>query len=187
MSSAGEAAAKLSAPAPRVLITRPDPKPSSDEIAERTAPPDFASLPPDAKPEVIFASRKVYTMNVNMPNMNSATGSWILNFSEMHTSDRPHIASTDPLSGPVPVKKVDPRYPPDLKKERVEGEVILYAVIRGDGSVDNIQLVRGIDPQLDANAVSALRQWKFRPAEKAGSPVDLEAIVHIPFRLPEFP
>jgi len=69
----------------------------------------------------------------------------------------------------------------------VSGEVILYAVIRRDGSVDAVQLVRGIDQQLDANAISALRQWKFRPGAKQGTPIDLEAIVHIPFRLPENP
>lgn len=178
-------ATKPAAPAPRLLITRPEPKPESDDTAERTGPPDFASLPPGSKPEVIFASKTMYTMNVNMPNVTSATGSWILNFSELH-SDRPHMTPTD-LSGPVPLKKVDPKYPPTLVADRVQGEVVLYAVIRKDGSVDSIQLVRSVDEQLDANAISALRQWKFRPAQKAGSPIDLEAIVHIPFRLPEFP
>jgi TonB family protein len=64
----------------------------------------------------------------------------------------------------------------------VDGEVLLYAIIRKDGSVDSIQLMRGIDPQLDANAMEAFAQWKFRPAERNGLPVDLEAIVHIPFR-----
>jgi TonB family protein len=47
--------------------------------------------------------------------------------------------------------------------------------------VDSIQLVRGIDEQLDANAMAALSQWKFRPATRQGAPVELEAIVHIPF------
>jgi len=60
--------------------------------------------------------------------------------------------------------------------------VVLYAVIRKDGTVDSIQLVRGVDPVLDANAIDALAQWKFRPAEKSGAPIDLEAVVHIPFR-----
>jgi outer membrane biosynthesis protein TonB len=39
-----------------------------------------------------------------------------------------------------------------------------------------------VDPILDANAMEALAQWKFRPAERRGEPVDLEAVVHIPFR-----
>src|SRR5712691_11326634 len=175
--------AKIVAP-PHKLITRPDPKGESEDVAERTGPPDFASLPPGAKPEMIFASKKVYQLLVNMPNLNSATGSWILNFSELRSSaDGSRLASGD-LSGPMPLKKVDPKYPPTLVSERVEGEVVLYAVIRRDGSVDSIQLVRGIDERLDANAMSALGQWKFRPAAKQGTAVELEAIVHIPFRLP---
>jgi TonB family protein len=56
-------------------------------------------------------------------------------------------------------------------------------VIRGDGTVDSIQLVHGIDEKLDENSMQALSQWKFQPATRQGSPVELEAIVHIPFRL----
>ncbi len=175
--------AKIIAP-PRKLMTRPEPKGENEDVAERTGHPDFAKLPPGAKPEMIFASKKVYTLFVNMPNLNSATGSWILNFSELRgNADGSHLVSGD-LSGPMPLKKVDPKYPPTLVSERVEGEVVLYAVIRRDGSVDRIQLVRGIDERLDANAMSALGQWKFRPAAKQGTAVELEAIVHIPFRLP---
>jgi TonB family protein len=174
---------KINVPSARSLITRPEPNGKTDDPPERTGPPNFAALPAGAKPEQIFASKRVYTLYVNMANLNSATGSWIMNFSELRTSpDAPHVISAD-LSGPVPIKKVDPKYPPTLKADNVEGEVILYAVIRADGSVDSIQLVRGIDEQLDANAMDALSQWKFRPATKAGVPVDLEAIVHIPFRL----
>jgi TonB family protein len=178
--------AKIIAP-PRTLMTRPDPKNESEDVAERTGPPDFASLPPGAKPETVFADKKVYRLNVNMPNLNSATGSWILNFSELNPENTHHARETVELSGPVPLQKVDPKYPQTLFIERVAGEVILYAVIRRDGSVDSIQVVRGIDPQLDANAIKALRQWKFRPGAKRGAPIELEAIVHIPFRLPEYP
>ena len=84
--------------------------------------------------------------------------------------------------GPVPLKKVDPKYPPEFRALHVDGEVVLYAIIRKDGSVDSIQLVHSVDPQLDANAMEALAQWKFTPAERHGEPVDLEAVVHIPFR-----
>jgi protein TonB len=70
----------------------------------------------------------------------------------------------------------------------VDGEVILYAIIRSNGSVDSIQLVRGIDPRLDKNAVEALAQWQFRPATRGGVPTDIEAVVYIPFnfRRPDF-
>jgi TonB family protein len=175
---------KIGAPVPHALITRPDPHTKADDVPERTGPPNFAALPAGAQPEQIFASKKIYKMLVNMPNLNSRTGSWILNFSELRAStEGPRLDSSD-VSAPGPLRKIDPKYPPTLINEHVEGEVVLYAVIRRDGSVDSIQLVHGIDEQLDANAMEALSQWKFRPATKQGAPVELEAIVHIPFHPP---
>ena len=164
---------------------RPDANAAVEDLPDRTGPPDFAALPPGAKPESIFSSRHVYQMNVNMPNLNSVTGSWIIRFSELHLAG----ARRDPgnVSAPVPVLKVDPKYPQMLIEEHVEGEVILYGVIRPDGTVDSIQLVKGIDEQLDANSITAFSQWKFEPATREGQPVPLEAIVHIPFRGPGRP
>jgi TonB family protein len=183
VSGLGAGGLKNSSPSVHALLTRPQPQVTEEE-PERIGPPNFSALPPGAKPEQIFATKRVYTMNVNMPNLNSSTGSWILNFSELRTNpDAPRVTSGD-LSGPAAMKKIDPKYPPTLISDRVEGEVVLYAVIRRDGSVDSIQVVHGIDEQLDANAMSALAQWKFRPAARQGEPVELEAIVHIPFRVP---
>lgn len=184
--TSGIGAGKIAMPSSRPLYTRAEADRAADEPNEKTGPPNFALLAPGAKPETVFARRRVYSMNVNMPNLNSATGSWILNFTAMRTpSAGPHAESSGEIAEPAPLHKVDPKYPPTLIADHVEGEVILYGVIRRDGSVDSIQVVRGIDPQLDANAVRALAQWKFRPAERQGEPVDLEAIVHIPFHAPE--
>src|SRR6266481_3094922 len=124
--NAGGGGAKIIAPA-RKLITRPDPKSESEDVAERTGPPDFATLPPGARPEAVFAYKKVYSLNVNMPNLNSATGSWILNFSELRSGSENlhHGQQFAELTGPEPLQKVDPKYPPTLISERVAGEVIL--------------------------------------------------------------
>jgi len=139
-------------------------------------------------PQEVLGPKRVYTLHVNMPNLTSASGSWVLNFAELNDDEpagnaRASIGemSAD-LTGPVPLRKVDPKYPPELRTSHVDGEVILYAIIRKDGSVDSIQLVHSVDSNLDANAMEALAQWKFRPAERGGEPVDLEAVVHIPFR-----
>ena len=53
------------------------------------------------------------------------------------------------LSGPTPTETVDPKYPQDMINEHVHGQVVLYAIIRRDGSVDSIQLVQSLDPVLD--------------------------------------
>jgi TonB family protein len=165
----------------RSLSARPQESAGDDEPV-RVGPPDFKALPAGAKPEQVFVGKRTYTMNVNMPNVSSATGSWILNFAELHP-EHPHMTATD-LSSPVVLKKVDPKYPPTLVAERVEGEVVLYGVIASDGSVGQIQVVRGVDDQLDENAKNALAQWKFKPATKAGEAIDVEVIAHIPFRIP---
>jgi len=178
-------AGRLSMPSTRPNYSRADAEREEAPAVQADAP-NFAALAPGTKPEAIFARRRVYSMNVNMPNLSSATGSWILNFSEMSTAPTgPPSTSGGEVAEPAPLRKVDPKYPPNAVAENIEGEVILYAVIRRDGSVDSIQLVRGIDKQLDTNAMRALAQWKFRPAERNGEPVDLEAIVHIPFHVPE--
>jgi len=102
-----------------------------------------------------------------MPNLNSATGSWILNFAEcVHRQPGRKLKLQTKLRSRRRCIKWIPKYPPTLMAEHVEGEVILYAVIRRDGSVGSIQVVRGIDPLLDSNAVRSLAQWKFRPAER---------------------
>lgn len=185
VSGLGGAPPRLTMPGSHSLDFRPNANDRIEEAPARTGPPNFAILPPGAKPEEVFQDKRVYTLNVQMANLNSASGSWILHFSELGGSTRePQSAATE-LTGLAPIHKVDPRYPPDLIEQNVEGDVVLYAVIRKDGSVDSIQVVRSVDPQLDANAKYALSQWKFRPAMKNGVPVELEAIVHVPFKLPD--
>lgn len=175
-------AGKLTLPKTTSIYKRPDPNAVPDDPPERTGPPNFASLPPGAPAEQVFGSHRIYSMNVDMPNLNSVTGSWIIHFSEVHLPGVPRAAGQ--LTAPGPLRKVDPKYPQDLIQEHVEGEVVLYGVIRADGSVDSIQVVHGLDKQLDANSVEAFGQWKFQPATKNGEPIAIEAIVHIPFRGP---
>jgi TonB family protein len=170
--------------------------PSRPVSRARIAPEGSKSLSADAEgaaqsvpklglsPQAVLGSKRVYTLHINMPNLTSASGSWVLNFAELNETEpggtmNPGAAD---LAGPVPLRKVDPKYPPEFRTSHVDGEVVLYAIIRKDGSVDSIQLVHSVDPHLDANAMEALAQWKFSPAEKHGEPVDLEAVVHIPFR-----
>ena len=87
------------------------------------------------------------------------------------------------LTAPVALTKVDPAYPQELMRDRVEGTVTVYAVIHSDGTVGELKVLRGVDERLDANAMAALSHWKFRPGTKNGAPVDLEALVQIPFVL----
>lgn len=138
---------------------------------------------PGSPPEHLFGSRRVYTLHVSMPNVNSASGSWSMSFAEMDDSPNSlHPPRSGEMALPVPLRKEDPPYPPELVEQRVEGEVVLYAIIREDGSVDSIQLLRGLDPTLDKNSMDALSHWKFTPATHGGEKVAVEAIIHVPFK-----
>jgi TonB family protein len=163
------------------LPDRPEP------MNARKGPANVADLGPNEAPEKILSGKEVYTLNVNLPNLTSSSGSWILNFAQLDEDASPFNKPKGTVSGPVPTRKIDPKYPPAVMKENVEGEVVLYAIIRADGSVDSIQLVRKLDPRLDGNAMQALAQWKFRPATRDGVPIDIEAVVHIPFRYHPLP
>jgi TonB family protein len=118
-----------------------------------------------------------------MPNMASATGSWIVRFAELNAEK---VVAGAPLasdlSSPQPLRKVDPHYPPALVAARIQGEVVLYAIIRRDGTVDSVQVLKRLEPQLDRNAMDAFSRWQFRPAERNGDPVEIEAVITIPFR-----
>jgi len=133
-------------------------------------------------PEKVLGDKRIYTMYMNLPNLTSASGSWVLNFAQLRAATR--NTDTAEVTSPVPVRKVDPKYPTSLVDARVEGEVVLYAIIRSDGTVDSIQVLRSLDPQLDRNAIEALARWRFSPANRNGIPIDIEAVVHIPFRVP---
>jgi len=142
---------------------------------------DIDHLNPSLPPETIFSGKQIYTMDVSLPNVTSASGSWILNFAQLESGDGSPRRPLGTLSGPTPIVKVDPKYPPKLIREHVQGEVVLYAIIRKNGSVDSIRVMRSLDPTLDRDAAAALALWKFRPGTRAGVPVDIEAVVHIPF------
>jgi TonB family protein len=126
----------------------------------------------------LFGDRRIYSMTLNMPNLNSATGSWIIRFAELKNAKK-----EGELLAPVPTQKSDPGYPIELMRANVHGSVTLHAIIHSDGQVGNIQVISSPDERLDAFATSALARWKFLPALKAGKPVALEAVVVIPFRL----
>jgi TonB family protein len=126
----------------------------------------------------VFRGKRVYGRTLNMPNLNSSTGSWVIKFAEL---DGGHKEGE--LLEPVATEKSDPGYPLELMRANVQGLVTLYAVIHADGKVSDIRVLNSPDERLDNYAASALARWKFVPAERAGKPVALEAVVEIPFRV----
>ena len=84
-----------------------------------------------------------------------------------------------PATPPMEVHKVQPVYPRLAQTARVQGVVVLEALIRRDGSVADIRPVKTLSMGLTEAAIEAVRQWRYRPAELNGVPVEyyLEVIV----------
>jgi protein TonB len=133
-----------------------------------------------SSPDPRMNGRMIYMMAIQMPNITSFSGSWMVWFAEHEP-----LPGAAPLAmrAPEPMRKVDPRYIPDAAKERVEGIVRLTAVIRKDGHIDGVELLKHLDDRLDQSAVDALAKWRFEPAQRDGTPVDVDAVFEIPFRL----
>jgi protein TonB len=80
------------------------------------------------------------------------------------------------------VKRVQPNYPPLARQARIQGQVLLRAVISKDGSIENLQLISG-HPMLAPAAIEAVKQWRYKPYLLNGEPVEVDTEVVVNFTL----
>jgi protein TonB len=80
------------------------------------------------------------------------------------------------------VHRVEPTYPALARAARVQGEVVLTAVISPNGDIENLQLVSG-HPMLVPYALSAVKQWRYKPYLLNGQPVEVETTITVIFSL----
>jgi TonB family protein len=81
------------------------------------------------------------------------------------------------------VQKVDPIYPPRARSERVAGPVTLEATVAENGTIKGIKFVSG-PPALANAAITAVRQWRYKPATLNGKPIEAPKRITLIFRLP---
>jgi len=80
------------------------------------------------------------------------------------------------------ISKVQPTYPPLAKTARIQGSVILNAVISKGGNIENLRVMSG-HPMLVQSALDEVKQWKYRPYILNGEPVEVETTVTVNFNL----
>jgi protein TonB len=78
---------------------------------------------------------------------------------------------------------VKPIYTEEGRRRSVEGDVVMEVVVRSDGTVGSIRILQGLGSGLDQRATDAVRQWRFAPARRFGTPVDVLVEVAVEFRL----
>lgn len=185
-------------PAPRtatefvevVPIAPPPPPPPPRHTAQTTAPPR-ADVAPLLVPDGVAPEPRIEPANDAPP-----VDGGIISFGSCDACGSVDVVPPPPPPPPPPAvvhvggdikpprKVVDaaPVYPPLARGARVEGLVILEAVIAEDGSVRDVRLLRSI-PLLDAAAVEAVRQWRFTPTLLNGQPVPIVMTITVAFKL----
>ena len=76
-----------------------------------------------------------------------------------------------------------PDYTEEARRRGVEGDVVLEIVVRSNGTVGDVRVMQGLGGGLDQRAIDAVRQWKFSPARRFGTPVDVMVEVAVEFKL----
>jgi TonB family protein len=87
------------------------------------------------------------------------------------------------ITPPQLLREVRPDYTEDARRQGLEGDVVLEIVVRDDGSVGDVKILKGLGAGLDRRAVDAVRQWRFSPARRHGVAVDVMVEVAVEFKL----
>jgi TonB family protein len=95
------------------------------------------------------------------------------------------VYTSVPLGGtqPVEVDRVIPTYPAAARRVHAEGSVVVRGIVRRDGTIDNIEVIKDLAYGLGEAARQAVSQWKFRPATYRGEPIDVYYTVTVNFRM----
>ncbi len=130
---------------------------------------------------------KIYSMFLPMPGK-----SWVLQYSDAEKSaPKPapgsHTRAVQIEQGlvrPEPLARFDFERVP-VPEEKADKLIVLQGVIQADGSVGDLKLYRGVQPDMDRAALAAFSRWKFKPALRANQPVAVQILVGIPARVPK--
>ena len=87
------------------------------------------------------------------------------------------------VKAPVLISRTEPTYPEAARKARMEGVVILEAIITGECNVEDVRVLKSVNPLLDASGVRAVQAWKYKPATLNGRAVRVYLTVTVTFRL----
>ena len=87
------------------------------------------------------------------------------------------------IEPPSLLREVKASYTNEARRQRIQGDVDLEIVVRRDGSVGDVRVLRGLGAGLNEKAIEAVRQWRFSPARRHGAAVDVVVTVSVEFKL----
>lgn len=87
------------------------------------------------------------------------------------------------VTAPRLIRHVRPGYTGEALRNKIQGSVVLEAIVTSDGCTSHIRVVRSLDRGLDEEAVAAAAQWRFEPGRLDGAPVDVLVTIVLDFSL----
>ena len=181
------------------IVAREKPENPSSEIPEFAAPP--VSIPPQAAPHVAEkpiekpaaagttpAETEPSPLPTNLAPASGSTGHAINNLLSSVAEPAPsavppqRIQVSQGIVEGMLVHTVKPSYPAMARNAHVEGQVILKAIIAKDGSIRDLKVLKG-PAMLTRAAMTAVKQWRYKPYLLNAQPVEVETQITLDFRL----
>ena len=162
-------------------VLRPPPEQPFERVVTKNKKARKVPMPDrtldEPEPEVVFSE-------ISAPEM-TETSDW-----EIGVPDGPPMRETIAVLGdqgvqaPIFTKRVPPNYPHDGVQVRLQGYVILQAILRKTGLVENITVLRGLGKGkfgFEDEAIASLKQWQFLPGKVGGEPADVRMNLRVDF------
>ena len=80
------------------------------------------------------------------------------------------------------ITQTKPEYPPLARQARIQGTVVLHAIIDKEGRVSQLEVVSG-HPLLVQSAIEAVKQWRYKPTQLNGDPVEVDTTIQVTFQM----
>jgi TonB family protein len=113
----------------------------------------------------------------------AAAGNLPAGLKQMQFNERIYSVG-DSVKPPQVLQQPKPSYTEKARKARIEGVVVVDAIIQKNGSVGQIRVIKGLGYGLDESAVNTIsKEWKFNPGTLNDKPVDVSVVMEVSFRL----
>ena len=174
--------------------TDKQPKPKDQSVTPPAPPAKEASKPEDAVmslpapvPKNTTAKKEEPEAPVTAPSLPSGSANSVVNIARDVPVAQSKVATqqvrvSSGVAQGLLIHQVEPRYPAQARQARIQGTVVLQAVIGKDGSVQNVHALRGPLPLIQS-AVDAVKQWHYKPYTLDGEPVQAETQISVKFTL----
>ena len=156
-------------------------------------PPPEAPEPPEEEQQEEDIEMKKETQQLSLDQINmalnagdggmSSSGVSVQVFDIADNFDDMVFEIADLDQAPVPLVRIAPVYPPELKRNRVQGTVNVVFIVDEHGNVKRPSIEKSSNREFNENALKAVRQWKFEPGEKDGRKVKTRVRLPLSFTL----